>query len=105
MRNYLPTRHHLLTTLALLASFPALAEISITLNSTFIEKYKNRATIDSTFTVDHSKGKPNPASKDGDMDVAGRDAKNIGTPTVSEIMNAKNHLDAVGLANSAASNL
>jgi hypothetical protein len=102
MRNHLPSGRLLLTTLALLASFPVPAEISITLNSTFVEKYKNRATIEAKFTIDHSKGKPNPASKDGDMHVAGRDAKNIGMPTVAEIMNAKNHSDAVDAANSAA---
>ena len=53
------------------------AEISITLNNSFIEKYKNRAIIDSQFIVDHSKGKPNPVSKDGDMHISGRDPKNI----------------------------
>ena len=90
-----------LAVLALAAGLPAFAEISITLNNTFIEKHKNRATIDANFAVDHSKGKPNPASKDGDMHVAGRDAKNIGMATVAEIMNAKNHLDAVEAANNA----
>jgi hypothetical protein len=88
--------------LALLAVVPAFAEISITLNNSFIEKYKNRATIDAKFLVDHSKGRPNPASKDGDMHVAGRDPTNIGVATVAEIMNAKNHLDAVDAANAAA---
>ena len=91
-----------LAVLALAAGLPAFAEISITLNNTFIEKHKNRATIDANFAVDHSKGKPNPASKDGDMHVAGRDAKNIGMAAVAEIMNAKNHLDAVEVANNAA---
>lgn len=91
-----------LAVLALAAGLPAFAEISITLNNTFIEKHKNRATIDANFAVDHSKGKPNPASKDGDMHVAGRDAKNIGMAAVAEIMNAKNHLDAVEAANNAA---
>ena len=90
-----------LAVLALAAGLPAFAEISITLNNTFIEKHKNRATIDANFAVDHSKGKPNPASKDGDMHVAGRDAKNIGMAAVAEIMNAKNHLDAVEAANNA----
>ena len=86
---------------ALFASWPVAAEVSITLNNTFIEKYKNRATIDAQFIVDQTKGKPNPASKDGDMHVAGRDAKNIGLPAVAEIMNAKNHGDAVDAANAA----
>jgi len=83
MRNHLSFSRLSVIALTLLASFPVPAEISITLNSTFIERYKNRATIDAKFTIDHSKGKPNPASKDGDMHVAGRDAKNIGMPTVA----------------------
>ena len=91
-----------LAVLALVAGPHAFAEISITLNNTFVEKYKNRATIDAQFLVDHSKGKPNLASKDGDMHVAGRDAKNIGMAAVAEIMNAKNHSDAVDAANNAA---
>jgi len=88
---------------SLLAFFFACAhaEISITLNTSFIEKYKNRATIDSTFIVDRSKGKPNPVSKDGDMHIAGRDPKNIGMAAVAELMNAKDHLDAVQVANDA----
>lgn len=77
------------------------AEISVTLNNSFIEKYKNRATIDAQFIVDHSKGQPNSGSKDGDMHIAGRDPKNIGMPAVAELMNAKDHLDAVQIANDA----
>ena len=79
----------------------AYAEISITLNNAFIEKYKNRATIDADFVVDHSKGQPNAASKDGDMHFAGRDAKSIGMPAVAELVNARDHLDAVQKANDA----
>ena len=90
-----------LVALLLTATGSAYAEISITLNNTFIEKYKNRATIDVEFVVDHSKGAPNAASKDGDMHFAGRDAKNIGLPTVAELVNAKDHLDAVQIANDA----
>lgn len=88
--------------LTVTASLQAAAEISITLNNTFITKYKNRATIDTQFVVDHSKGKPNPASKDGDMHVAGRDARNIGMAAVAEIMNAKSQPEAVEAANAAA---
>ena len=87
--------------LALVVSLPVSAEISITLTNAFIAKYKNRATIDAQFLVDHSKGKPNSASKDGDMHVAGRDATNIGMATVAELMNAKAHADAVDAANAA----
>ncbi len=49
-----------------------LAEVTLVLKQSFIEKYKNRATIEVDFIVDHSKGKPNSAAKDGDMHVAGR---------------------------------
>ena len=60
---------------------------SVTLNNSFIEKYKNRVTIDATFTVDRV-GKIHPASQDGDIHIAGR-APEIGLPTVAEIMNAE----------------
>jgi hypothetical protein len=86
---------------AALTMVPVQAEISLTLKNTFIAKYKNRATIDSQFIVDHTKGKPNPASKDGDMHIAGRDPQNIGLATVAEIMNAKSSPAAVSAANDA----
>jgi len=77
-------------------AIPAIAnaQIEITLKNTFIEKYKNRATIDATFTVDKAHARPNPASKDGDLHVAGR-APEIQLATVAEIMNAKLEQDAV----------
>ena len=90
-----------LAAVLLCASALAHAEISITLNNTFIAKYKNRATIDADFIVDHSKGKPNAASKDGDMHIAGRDPQTIGMPAVAELINARDHLDAVQMANDA----
>lgn len=99
---FVVVRHELalaIGVLALLASGPVAAEVSITLTNIFIEKYENHATIDAQFLVDHSKGKPNPAFKDGDMHVAGRDAKNIGMAAVAGIMNTTNHADAVDAAN------
>ena len=60
---------------------------TVTLNNSFIEKYKDRVTIDATFTVDRV-GKIQPPSLDGDIHIAGR-APEIGLPTVAEIMNAK----------------
>ena len=74
------------------------AEIQLTLKNTFIEKYKNRTSISAECVVDHSKGKPNSASKDGDMHIAVRCPKEIALPLVAEIMNAKDHLDAVALS-------
>src|SRR5262249_29244859 len=54
----------------------------------FIEKYKNRATIDTTFIVDHAHPRPNAPKNDGDMHVAGRAQNDVGLPMVAEVMNA-----------------
>lgn len=70
------------------------AQIEVTLKKEFIEKYKNRGTINTTFTIDKAHAQPNSPAKDGDMHVAGR-APEIGLPTVAEIMNAKGNLLAV----------
>ncbi len=59
----------------------------ITLKNSFIEQYKNRVTIDATFTVDKT-SKIHPPSQDGDIHIAGR-APEIGLAAVAEIMNAK----------------
>jgi hypothetical protein len=80
--------------LGLVASV-ASAQITIRLTREFIEEHKNTVTIASTFTVDRAHAAPNSPSKDGDLHVAGR-APEIKLPTVAEIMNAKDHLDAVG---------
>jgi len=75
------------------------AQIEITLKNSFIEKYKDRATIDATFTVDTAHRAPNPPAKDGDMHIAGR-APQIGLATVAEIMNAASESAAVALVHS-----
>jgi hypothetical protein len=75
------------------------AQIQITLKNSFIEKEKNRATIDATFTVDKAHVTPNPPSKDGDLHAAGR-APEIGLATVAEIMNARDEDTAVALIHS-----
>ncbi|MBI3842701.1 MAG: hypothetical protein HY295_06140 [Thaumarchaeota archaeon] len=62
--------------------------VSITLNNSFIEKYKNRATMDIDFTLTSNKFVPHPGKDDGDMHLAGT-APQVGFATVSEIMNAK----------------
>ena len=87
----------LLIALAALAVSSANAEISLTLKNTFIEKYKNRTSIADDCVVDHSKGKPNPASADGDMHAAVR-CREIALPLVAEIMNARDHTDAIDLS-------
>jgi hypothetical protein len=63
--------------------------IQITLRRDFITTYKDRATIDTMFTVDKAHPRPNPPAKDGDMHIAGRAPEDIGLATVAEIMNAK----------------
>ncbi len=63
------------------------AQIEITLRTSFIDSIKNRATVHANFFVDKAHKTANPAAKDGDMHIAGRDAA-IGLPIVAEIMNA-----------------
>jgi hypothetical protein len=70
------------------------AQIEITLKNSFIEKFKNRVTVDTTFTVDKAHARPNPPKKDSDLHIAGR-APEIGLPIVAEIMNAKDEDAAV----------
>ena len=67
---------------------------SITLRKSFIDSFKNRITIDALYNVWYSHKKANPASKDGDIHCSGYDTK-IGLPMVAEIMNAKDHKDAM----------
>jgi len=61
---------------------------TVILKKAFVEKYKDRATIDATFLVDHAHKKPNAPAKDGDMHVAGRAPKEVGLPMVAEVINA-----------------
>jgi len=75
------------------------SEIEITLENSFVERYKNRATIDVAFTVDKSDRRPHPAVLDGDLHIAGR-APKIGLPIVAEIKNAAQDPGAVDLIRS-----
>ena len=61
---------------------------TLVLKKAFVEKYRNRATIDANFFVDHAHKKPNAPAKDGDMHVAGRAPKEVGLPMVAEVINA-----------------
>lgn len=72
----------------LLVSPLSWSEIVLTLKESFVVKYKDRATIESTCTVDKTKGKANSPAKDGDMHIAVRCPAEIGLPLVAEIMNA-----------------
>jgi hypothetical protein len=95
-RSRFPITWGLVTVLVLcLAPELTAAEVSLTLKNKFIEKYKNRATIEADCTVDKSKGKPNSPAKDGDMHIAVRCPAEIALPLVAELMNAKDHPDIV----------
>jgi hypothetical protein len=85
-----------------LGTFSARSEVEVTLNKTFIEKYKNRVTISGDFLIDHAKKTINSASKDGDLHIAGRPVKEIGLMTVLEIQNARSAQEAVQLARESA---
>jgi hypothetical protein len=71
------------------------AENVLILNNAFIQKYKNRATIDADYIIDKAHPKPNVPKKDADIHVAGRAPKDIGLATVAEMMNAAEHQDAL----------
>lgn len=61
---------------------------TVVLKKSFVEKYKDRATIEADFYVDHAHVRPNSPAKDGDMHVAGRSPNEVGLPMVAEVMNA-----------------
>jgi hypothetical protein len=75
------------TLLMLVIIAPLTNAQTLVLQRSFIEKYKNRATIDATFIVDHAHPRPNRPAKDGDLHASGRSGE-IGLPMVSEVMNA-----------------
>lgn len=79
------TRYSTLLILLIVASL-ANAQ-TLVLQRGFIEKYKNRATIDAIFIVDHAHSHPNRPAKDGDLHASGR-SEEVGLPMVSEVMNA-----------------
>jgi hypothetical protein len=70
---------------------------TLVLKKSFVESFKNRATIDVQFNVDHVKKSVNSISKggkDGDIHISGR-AKKAGLPMVVEIVNAKGQNAAI----------
>lgn len=78
-------------------------EIAIELDRSFIERYRNRVTIDAPFIVDLATVEPNGAEFDGDMHVVGRSAV-IGLPIVMEIANAAHAPAAMDLIHHEAGN-
>jgi hypothetical protein len=81
----------------LLASPLAWSEIVLTLKESFVVKYKDRATIEATCTVDKTKGQANSPAKDGDMHIAVRCPTEIALPLVAEIMNAATEPEVLSL--------
>jgi len=75
----------------LLLSVPRLsAQSSLVLSNAFIEKYKNRVTVDTSFVIDAALSRPHRVSsggEDGDLHFAGR-TDDVGLPMVAEIVNA-----------------
>src|SRR4051794_30295516 len=88
-----------LTTLVVL-----LTSSSITLGGTlvlkraWIEQFKDRATIDVHFPVDHAHKHPNDPESDADMHGAGRAPTEVGLPMVAEMVNAFGATSATGKA-------
>jgi hypothetical protein len=77
------------------------AENVLILNGDFIQKYKNRATIEASYLIDKAHHKPNSPSKDAGIPIAGRAPEEIGLATVAEVMNAAEQpaaLDAIHAA-------
>jgi hypothetical protein len=75
-------------------------EIEIELNKSFIEAYKNRVAIHTTFAVDKAMASPLPAAIDGDLHLAGR-APQVALPIVGEIANAADEKAAIDLVHGA----
>jgi len=71
-------------------------KIEIEIHKTFIERYKNRVAIHTTFTVDKAMVSPLPVEIDGDLHFAGR-APQVVLPIVAEIANAKDQQPAIDL--------
>lgn len=72
------------------------ADVRITLDRAFVEQYKNRTTIDTTFVVDHAGKFAHAGYLDGDLHVAGR-AEEIRLPIVAEVENAASRPEAIAL--------
>ena len=75
-------------------------EIDIEIDKSFLEKYKNRVGITTTFTVDKSMQNPQSRLLDGDLHMAGR-APEVGLPVVAEIANAASFTKATDLVHAA----
>jgi hypothetical protein len=73
------------------------AEITVALTKGFVKKYKDKATIPTTFNIDKHHNSPNPigtGSDDGDIHIAGRDSV-VRLPMVAEIINGAKETSAL----------
>ena len=77
-------------------------DVRIEIKRSFLEAYKDKVTIQATFTVDKASGSINPVAFDGDLHFAGR-APEVGLRLVAEIKNASEADSAVALVRRAAS--
>jgi len=77
-------------------SFTVISQNDVTLRRSFIDSLSNVVSISGKFVIDHAHKKANKPDKDGDLHIAGRN-KQVGLPSVAEIMNAINYPDAVSL--------
>ena len=85
----------LLLVLLITSPLVASADITVALTKGFVKKYKDKATIPTTFRVDKHHNAPNPiggGSDDGDIHIAGRDSV-VRLPMVAEIINGKREND------------
>ncbi len=74
--------------------------VEIEISRSFLEHYKNRVCIRTSFTVDKAMPAPLPPALDGDLHFAGR-APQVGLPVVAEIINAADEKAAVDLVHAA----
>jgi hypothetical protein len=73
------------------------AEITVALTKGFVKKYKDKATIPTTFNIDKHHNSANPigsGSDDGDIHIAGRDSV-VRLPMVAEIINGAKETSAL----------
>jgi hypothetical protein len=87
----------LLITALLASSSVCRAEITVALTKGFVKKYKDKATIPTTFNIDRHHKHANPigsGSDDGDIHIAGRDTV-VRLPMVAEIINGAKEPDAL----------
>ncbi len=76
-------------------------KIEVRIDRSFIEQYKNRVGMHTTFTVDKAMASPLPSAIDGDLHFAGR-APQVALPIVAEITNAKDQQAAIALVHDVA---